>query len=135
MPSYISALAWQFWAGRSGALNELLMFLFGLQQPPLNIYSVWGIALVGGAHYAGLIYLLTSGAIRSVPASLEEASQMAGASTYETSRRITLPLALPSLTIATVLVFARMIQSFGILPLFSVFLAKSLSLRLTCTTR
>lgn len=114
MPSYISALAWQFWAGRQGALNQVLMFLFGLQDPPLNIYSVGGIALVGGAHYAGLIYLLASGAVRAVPASLEETSRLAGASIFQTFRRITLPLALPSLAIATVLVFARLIQSFGI---------------------
>ena len=113
LPSYILALSWQFYAGPKGPVNQVLLALPMFDAPPVDIFSVWGIALVSGSHYAGIVYLLTKGAIESVPASLEEAAEISGAGLLTTLRKITLPLASPSLLIATVIVFTRLLQSFG----------------------
>lgn len=114
LPSYLLALAWDFYAGPNGLVNEIAGSLLGTTSPIFDIHSVWGIALVAGANYAGLVYLLTSGAITSVPRSLEEAAKLNGASSVTVILKITLKLALPGLAIATVLILTRLVQSFGI---------------------
>lgn len=113
LPAYIAAYAWRFYVGDSGPINQALMWLPFFDSPPLNIFTVWGIGLVTGIHYAGLVYLLSSGAIRSVSAPMEEAAKMAGASTLTVFRTITVRFAVPSIAIAGVLIFVRLIQSFG----------------------
>lgn len=116
LPAWILAIGWEFYAGPNGLINQALMLLPFIDSPVVNIYSVWGIALVGGANWAGLVYLLTSGAIISIPYSLEEAAKVSGASNVGILRRVILPLAIPSLAISGVLVFTRMSATFG-LPL------------------
>ena len=53
VPFYLSnlvgAIAWEILAApRSGLLNIIAQQVFGLSFPPLNIYSLPGMAIVGG---------------------------------------------------------------------------------------
>lgn len=115
LPSYIAALTWEFYLGpRNGVVNKLAMSLPFINDPVFNIYSLEGIILVGATHYAGLVYLLTSGGIKAMPADLEEIGWVSGASLTDIMRKITLPLVLPGLAISTVLIFTRFMQSFGL---------------------
>lgn len=112
-PSYINALAWIYYLGPNGVVNSYLMLLPFIDDPVFNVYSIAGIILVAGTHYAGIVYLLTSGGVKAIPVDLENAARLYS-SHYQVMTRIILPLVLPSLAIATVLIGVRMLQSFGI---------------------
>lgn len=112
-PSFIFAIGWQIY---TDGINRVLMLLPFIDTPPINIFSVWGIAVVGAIHYAGLVYLLSSGALRTIPRAMEEAGIVSGAGKYAVLSKISLRLALPSLAISAVIIFTRFAQSFG-LPL------------------
>lgn len=114
IPGFIMSLAWRYYAGETGAVNDILMALPFINSPVVNVESVWGIALVGALHYTGLVYLISSAAIKAVPKDLEETAMNANASRLETLYRVTIPLAIPSLAISAVLVATRLSQSFSI---------------------
>lgn len=114
LPGYISAIAWRFYAGPNGLLNEIAMLLPFVTQEPFDVFSLVGIVVVGGANYAGLVFLLTSGGMKAIPPILEEAASINGASISETVRTVILPLVLPGLAVSALLVFTRLSQSFGI---------------------
>lgn len=114
LPSFLQALAWDIYTDPKGPLNYVLMQLPFVHAPPIDIHNVWGIGLVVGLHYSGLVYLISSGSLKAVSSELEEMGEIAGAPTVGILRRIVLPVMLPSLAISTVLVFARVVQTFSI---------------------
>lgn len=114
MPGYLLALAWEIYAGPTGVLTELLSYHPLLERLSPNVRSPIGMGFVAGTNYAGLIYLLVSGAILTISREVEEAAIMSGASTIDIFRKVSIPLTLPSFAIASVLVFASLIQLFDI---------------------
>jgi iron(III) transport system permease protein len=94
-----------------GLLNRAVVWL-GLA--PLNVFSLPGLTLVTGLYHVPYVYLFASASYRSMDASLEESSQIVGASVFTTMRRITLPLMLPSITSAALLVAVSSMGLFGI---------------------
>jgi iron(III) transport system permease protein len=83
-------------------------------EPPFNIYSVYGIALVLGLFYTPYVYLFTLGSLQSMDASLEDSARMSGASKFQTAIRITLPLSAPAILSACILVFVTAAGIFGV---------------------
>jgi iron(III) transport system permease protein len=61
-----------------------------------------------------LIYLLLSAAFQAMDPRLEEASTMTGAGNWRTLRRISMPLALPAIGAALLLLFVTTIESFEV---------------------
>ena len=61
-----------------------------------------------------LAYLLMSAALQSIDPRLEEASSIAGAGTWPTLRRVTLPLVLPAGAAAALLLFIQTVESFEV---------------------
>ena len=61
-----------------------------------------------------LAYLLMSAAMQSIDPRLEEASAIAGAGTWPTFRRVTLPLIVPAAAAAALLLFIQTIESFEV---------------------
>jgi len=114
LPNFIQALAWQFYFGPQGPINRLFMLFPMVNEPVVGPYNIWTIAFIFGTHYAGLVYLLTSGAIKSIPPQLEEIALISGASQRSIFSEIDLQLVIPSVLIATIIVFVRGIQSFGV---------------------
>jgi iron(III) transport system permease protein len=113
LSSVVGALSWQVIAApRSGLINSLLAPLFS--EPPFNVYSVGGIALVLGLFYAPYVYLFTLGSLQAMDASLEDAARMSGASKLKTALRITLPLSAPAILSACILVFVTAAGIFGV---------------------
>jgi iron(III) transport system permease protein len=113
LSSVVGALSWQVIAApRTGLLNSLLAPVFA--EPPFNIYSVGGIALVLGLYYTPYVYLFTLGSLQSMDASLEDSARMSGASKLQTAIRITLPLSAPAIVSACILVFVTAAGIFGV---------------------
>jgi iron(III) transport system permease protein len=60
------------------------------------------------------VFLFVAGALRSMDASLEEASRIHGVGPYGTTLRVTLPVVMPAITSSALLVFLNAAGQFGI---------------------
>lgn len=116
VPGYLTpvvgAIAWivLLSPGR-GWINNLLNAL-GL--PTLDIYGFGGIIWVMGLYFAPLAYLYVRPMLEGIDRSLEESARVLGASPRITFRRIILPLAMPALLSATLVIFVNAVGDFGI---------------------
>lgn len=110
---FIGAVAWTgLGAPRVGMLNRWLEFL-GVPWE-VNIYGVWGMALVLGFYMIPFVYLFTSGPMKAIDASLEEASRLSGRNALQTTLQITLPLITPSILACALLVMVLSMENFGV---------------------
>ena len=121
IPGILSTIAWIFLLSpRIGLINRSLQLMFGMAEPPFNVYSMGGMVWAEGIHLYPLVFLLMSAAFRNMDTSLEEASLTAGSSTFQTFRRITLPLMRPAMFSVTLIVFVRAIEAFEVPALIGV---------------
>lgn len=105
-PPLILAMSWiLLLSPRIGAINHLLMFVFGLEQAPFNIFSFPGMIFVQGLALVPVAFLTIAPAFRNMDPALEEAAATAGASLWGTLRRVVLPLLAPSLGAAAAFLF------------------------------
>lgn len=100
--------------GKSGLVNRALTAVFGFDQPPLDLNSYWGIVWVQLAAAAAIMFLLVTPAFRRMDASLEEAAWASGHGRVRTLFKVTVPLLTPAITVATILVLIRSLESFEI---------------------
>jgi iron(III) transport system permease protein len=98
-----------------GLVNQWLLKLPFISEPPFNIYSFWGIVW---AHLAsstiGVKVLLLAPAFRNMDAALEESSRVSGASAIGTLIRIIIPVMMPAILVATILGLIRSLEAFEI---------------------
>jgi iron(III) transport system permease protein len=113
-PYILYTIGWILLLGKSGPINAWLMSLFDLQSPPVNVYSLGGMVLVEALLWSPLVFLMLAASFRAMDPALEEASATAGASGWQTMRRISLRLMLPALYSVFLLVFIRAFESFEI---------------------
>jgi iron(III) transport system permease protein len=117
VPYYVTpllgALAWSFLgAPESGFINEIWRRSAG-GDTLIDITSPLGIAWVMALFEGSVAFVMIGAVLQSMDPSLEEASQVTGASRWRTMLRITLPLATPGVLGAAVFVFAEMLGSFS----------------------
>jgi iron(III) transport system permease protein len=114
IPGVIITISWILLAAPNiGVLNYLIEAATGVNRA-LNIYSFWGMVWVQSLEMTPLAYLLMSAALQSIDPRLEEASAIAGAGTWPTLRRVTLPLVLPAGAAAALLLFIQTVESFEV---------------------
>ena len=115
IPSILFTIAWIMLASpKIGLLNTVAMSWFGLEAPPFNIYSMWGMIWVDGLHYSPMAFLLMSSAFKAMDPSLEESAVMSGSSVFSTLYRITLKLVFPAIVATVLTLFVRAIESFEV---------------------
>ncbi|GAA5785251.1 ABC transporter permease [Chitiniphilus shinanonensis] len=83
---------------------------------PWNPYSLPGIAVIAGLTHVPHVYLYCSSALRNLGSDVEEAARVAGAGPLRVACDVSLPMVMPSLLFAAVLVFFLGFEVFG-LPL------------------
>src|SRR6516164_8377079 len=83
---------------------------------PWNVYSLTGIAVIAGLTHVPHVYLYSSSALKSLGSDVEEAARMAGARPFRVALDVSLPMTMPALLYAGVLVFFLGFEIFG-LPL------------------
>ncbi|MES2608602.1 MAG: iron ABC transporter permease [Pseudomonadota bacterium] len=114
MPNFLGAIAWILLAGpNAGWLNRLVVDFTGVQKGPFNIFSFWGLAFVIALYTYPLIYVFTKSALDLVSTELEDAASIHGAGKFQTMARVTLPLVLPSIIGAAILIFLEAIALYG----------------------
>ena len=115
VPPYVGAMAWlRLLNPTVGTLNVFLKNLFGLSEMPFNIYSIGGLVWVLTTFYYPYAFITISRAMEKMDPSLEEASRISGASPVKTLLTVTLPLMLPSIAAAALLVFVAAMSCYGI---------------------
>lgn len=115
MPGSLATFSWVLLLSPSvGVINVVLQKLFGFESGPLVVTNMPGMIFVEGIHLSTLSFLLIAGALRSMDASLEEASASSGAGFIETARRITLPLLAPAITSTLLIGFVRAVEGFEV---------------------
>ena len=98
MPGMLQAMAWVLLLSpRIGFLNRWSQSLFGLEQAPLNIYSLEGMIFIEGLRLVPTAFLMLVPLLRAMDPALEEAAAMSGAHPRATLRKVTLRLMLPGL--------------------------------------
>jgi iron(III) transport system permease protein len=114
IPHILFCVSWALLLNPSnGILNKLFMELFGLENAPFDIYSLWGMIMVEGLLDLPIAYLILAPAMQSFDVSLEESSKVCGASNWKTLLRITLPVLRPAILSAIILVIVRSLASFA----------------------
>ncbi|HLJ21625.1 MAG TPA: iron ABC transporter permease, partial [Stellaceae bacterium] len=113
----VGAVAWSLLASpRAGLLNVIFRRLtgIGMELGPLNILSMSGLIWVMGLYYSPYAYIMTSGALRSLDSSMEEASRLCGASPARVLWHTTIPLVRPAILSAAFLIFSFSAGQFSI---------------------
>jgi iron(III) transport system permease protein len=114
IPGILITVSWILLASPNiGVLNHALEALTGIGGL-LNVYSFWGMVWVHSLEMTPLAYLLLSAALQSMDPRLEEASAAAGAGHLSTLRRISLPLMLPAVGAAMMLLVIYTIETFEV---------------------
>jgi iron(III) transport system permease protein len=115
-PPFVGAIAWEMLAApNSGLLNQLWRWLTGMpaDEALLDIYTLEGLIFVIACYTFPYVFILVANALDRMPGELEDASSMLGAGTWATARRITVPLALPTLLAGILVAFLQALNLFG----------------------
>ena len=115
VPGILRAIGWIFLLGpRTGTINELFRALTGGDGALIDAFSLPAMILVEGIFWIPLAFLLLGSAFRSMDPALEEAAIMSGATPWQTIRRVTAGVSLPSVLAVLLLTFIRSVQAFEV---------------------
>ena len=115
-PPFLGAIAWELLAApNSGLLNQAFRAVTGAEQDEylFNIYSLPGVIFVISCYTFPYVFVLVANALDRIPADLEDASSILGASAWTTARRVTLPLAMPAVLAGALIAFLQAMTLFG----------------------
>ena len=116
MPTLVVAAAFNALLGPRGWVNMGLMSLFDLAAPPIQFSQTLGAILLAHVFYNTTIVLRMVGDFWAhLDPRLTAAARTLGASPLAAARRITLPLLLPAILAAALLVFIFDFSSFGVI--------------------
>lgn len=107
---FIGAYSWILLLGRSGVITAFFKNL-GIAIP--DIYGFGGIVLVMTLQLFPLVFLYAKGALKNIDNSLIEAAENLGCSGIACFFKVVVPLIMPTLLAAALLVFMRSFADFG----------------------
>jgi iron(III) transport system permease protein len=111
---YVSAVAWTLLLSpRSGLINKFIVWVFGLESPPFDIFSITGTVWVLFFYYTPYMFLFISGSFKAMDPSMEEAARTCGSNLIKTTIKVTVPLATPAILSGAILVFVHVAGIFG----------------------
>lgn len=115
LPTVVTAAAFQALLGPRGLVNTALMQLFELDTPFINIdQTVWFFLLAHIFYNYTVVLRIVGGFWTRLPKNLVESARMLGASNTKAFFTITLPLIMPAILAASLLVFVFCFTSFGV---------------------
>ena len=108
---FIGAYAWVQLRGNNGIITRLIANITG-HKPP-SIYGFRGIVTVLTLQLFPLVHMLVSGALKNVDNSLLEASENMGVTGVKRFFKVVIPLCMPTILAAALLVFMRAFADYG----------------------
>lgn len=116
LPPILVVLGFVIFYGNSGFLNQLLMSVFHLEEPPLKILYSFGAIILAHSFYNFPVAMnLVSTSWQQLDENCEKAARNLGASRSRTFFSITLPRLLPSILSAAILIFLFCFTSFAVI--------------------
>src|SRR5689334_5339305 len=118
IPIFVSAVVIAFGyvvaIGPVGIFSTLAKDALGFV--PWNLYSLLALIMIAGLTHVPHVYLYSAAALRGLSTDLEEAARVSGANPFRVALNVSLPMILPAILFAGVLVFFLGFELFG-LPL------------------
>jgi thiamine transport system permease protein len=115
LPTVVVAIAFTALLGSRGLVSQVLMRLFLLDKPPLDLQYTLAIILLAHVFYNYTLVLRIVGTYwANLDPRLTEAARMLGAGRWRAFCQVTLPLLLPAVGAAALLVFVFCFTSFGV---------------------
>ncbi|MGH7794532.1 MAG: ABC transporter permease [Candidatus Binatia bacterium] len=115
IPVFLRTIAWiLLLSPRIGLVNKWLQELFALSSPPLNLYSLTGMAFVQGVSFVPGAFFMLAAAYRSMDPSLEEAAYTSGVGKLKTFLKINIPITWPAIAAVMVYLFMTAIAVFEV---------------------
>ena len=115
LPTVVTAAAFRALLGSNGIVNSSLISVFNLAKGPIELEQTVTFFLIAHVFYNYTMVLrIVSSFWGSLDPSLVTAARMLGASPLTAFRKITLPLLLPAIGSAALLVFIFCFTSFGV---------------------
>jgi iron(III) transport system permease protein len=108
-PPFVVALSAILLFGRAGSLSPILRRILG----EYSIYGLGGLVFVETIAYGPTAFLVLYGVLQAIDPALEEASMDLGASRAKVFTTVTLPLSIPGIASAWLLVFIQSMADFG----------------------
>jgi iron(III) transport system permease protein len=106
IPGFLQGMGWALMLSPNiGVVNRFLMQIFGLDEAPLNIYSIAGMTFAQGLSLVPSAYFILLPVFTAMDGTFEEAAYLSGASKLRTFYRINAPLAAPALVAAAIYLF------------------------------
>ncbi|MCX7671920.1 MAG: iron ABC transporter permease [Anaerolineae bacterium] len=116
LPAMVVSAAFMALLGPRGWLNELLMDAFGLARPPIRLQqTIWLILIAHAFYNTSVVIRLVGSFWGHLDRKLMDAARLLGARRLRVFWEITLPLLLPAIIAAGLLVFLFCYTSFGII--------------------
>ncbi len=116
LPAMVVSAAFMALLGPRGWLNELLMALFGLPRSPIRLQqTIWLILIAHAFYNTSVVVRLVGGFWAHLDRKLTDAARVLGGSRWRVFFEITLPLLLPAIIAAGLLVFLFCFTSFGVI--------------------
>jgi iron(III) transport system permease protein len=113
VPPLVAGVAWGILGSpKTGLLNTALKWMN--IDFRFDFYSMSGLIIVFGMYYAPYVYMFTASALRNMDPSLEEASEVSGASAFATIFTVTFPLIAPAILAGSLLSFVVMLGIYGV---------------------
>ncbi|MBQ9366022.1 MAG: iron ABC transporter permease [Schwartzia sp.] len=114
LPSFIGAIAWKMLLSpNAGLINKFFMENFGFDGPIFNIYSYYGISAVEIMYLFPFVFIQVCGALERMDPTLEESARISGAGLMTITRKITIPLVMPSILSGALLIMLYSMAHFG----------------------
>src|SRR5690349_6486617 len=116
MPTVVVAAAFKALIGPRDLLNTGLQALLGLATPPIRLDQTLALILLAHVFYNyGVVLRIVGGFWSTLDTRLEQAAAVLGAGRLRAFREVTLPLLLPSIGAAALLIFIFTFSSFGVI--------------------
>jgi iron(III) transport system permease protein len=114
LPSFIGALAWKMLLSpNAGFINQFFIQHLGFTGPIFNIYSYIGISTVEVMYLFPFVFIQVCGALERMDPTLEESARISGAGLFTITRKITIPLVMPSILSGALLIMLYSMAHFG----------------------
>ncbi|MBZ4210198.1 MAG: iron ABC transporter permease [Comamonadaceae bacterium] len=121
LPAFIGALAWKMLLSpRAGYINRFFIDVLGFDGPIFDIYTYAGIILVETMYLFPFVFIQVSGALERMDPTLEESARISGADLFTITRKITIPLVLPSILSGSLLIMLYSMAHFGTVAVLGV---------------
>mgnify|MGYP001162716784 CR=1 FL=1 len=115
MPPVVVAVAWAYLGTpRVGFVNMFWKWVMDTKDPLFDIFTMGGLIFVMALSLAPYVFIFTVTAFKNMDPTLENAAHISGADKWQTTLKITIPMAAPAILSGALLVFIQSLEIFAI---------------------